>query len=214
VTRVAALVGVVALAVSPAAAAHGDGGARGYRSNVTSVKPATPGIEVVVLEGDDRLALTNRTGRTIVVHGYRGEPYLRLTGEAVFRNRRSPATYLNEERFGEVDVPEGADPKAPPDWEQVADEPYYEWHDHRIHWMSPVDPPQIRRAPDRPHHVLDWSVPLAVGDEKVTLGGSLDYEPLDEGAFKPILIAPLAAFVLAGGAFWWFRRRRVSRSGA
>jgi hypothetical protein len=53
---------------------------------------------------------------------------------------------LNEERFGSVDLPNEADPNAVPDWAKIAAEPSYEWHDHRIHWMSPVDPPQIRRA--------------------------------------------------------------------
>ena len=191
----AAFAGLFALVLSPAAAAHGGGGARGYASSVTAVKPATPGLEARVLDGDDRLALTNGTGETMVVLGYRGEAYLRFTADAVFRNRRSPATYLNEERFGDVELPDDADPKAAPDWERVAGDPAYEWHDHRIHWMSPVDPPQVRRAKDQPHHVFDWAVPLRVEGQKLTLIGSLDYTPPPTSRFKPLLIAPLVALV-------------------
>jgi hypothetical protein len=110
---VAALAAVV---MCPAAAAHGGGGARGFTSTVTSIQPAMPGIDVSILDSDDRVALRNRTGETIVVPGYDGEPYLRFTPDAVYRNERSPATYLNDERYGTVDVPARADAKAAPEW--------------------------------------------------------------------------------------------------
>jgi hypothetical protein len=208
VRRTAAVAALIALALSPAAAAHGGGGARGYRSTVTAIEPAVPGLQVRVLDGDDRLALTNSSGGTLVVLGYRGEPYLRVTPTAVLRNRRSPATFLNEERYGDVDLPAQSSPRGGPEWEQVADKPSYEWHDHRIHWMSPVDPPQIRRARDRPHHVLDWTVPLRAGTRPVALKGSLVYTPPPESRFNPLLVAPLAALVVGGGAAWWWRKRR------
>jgi hypothetical protein len=174
---------------------------------VTGIRPATPGLEVRVLDGDDRLALSNKTGKTITVLGYAGEPYARLTPDAAYRNRRSPATYLNAERFGAVNVPDKANPKLQPDWEQVADEPYFEWHDHRIHWMSPIDPPEIRRAKDKPHHVFDWTVPLLIDGKQARLAGRLDYVPPPTSSFNPLLIAPLVATALGGGAAWWWRRR-------
>jgi hypothetical protein len=156
-------VALIALALCPAAAAHGGGGARGFTSTVTAIEPATPGIELRVLDGDDRIGLRNETGKTILVSGYDGEPYLRFTADAVYRNERSPATYLNEERYGDVELPARADAKAAPEWKQVADSAYYEWHDHRIHWMSPVPPPQVRAAEGKPHHVFDWKLPIRIG---------------------------------------------------
>jgi hypothetical protein len=194
------------------AAAHGGGGARGFTSTMTSIQPAMPGIDVSILDSDDRVALRNRTGETIVVPGYDGEPYLRFTPDAVYRNERSPATYLNDERYGDVDVPARADAKAAPEWKQVVDNGYYEWHDHRIHWMSPLPPPQVRAAKDEPHHVFDWKLPVRVGGEPVVLVGSLDYAPPPKSSFNPLLILPVAALALVGAGLWWRRGRRLVRA--
>jgi hypothetical protein len=203
-------VALIALALCPAAAAHGGGGARGFTSTVTAIEPATPGIELRVLDGDDRIGLRNETGKTILVSGYDGEPYLRFTADAVYRNERSPATYLNEERYGDVELPARADAKAAPEWKQVANSAYYEWHDHRIHWMSPVPPPQVRAAEGKPHHVFDWKLPIRIGGAPVVLVGSLAYEPPPKSRFNPLLIVPLAALAVVGAAVWWTRRLRRS----
>jgi hypothetical protein len=193
----------------PAAAGHGDGGARGYASTVTNVTPKLDGLIVQVLQGDDELRLRNDTGRELVVEGYDGEPYLCFDAEGgVFRNASSPATYLNEERYGSVDVPASVSKNASPRWERVARGSAYDWHDHRIHWMSTIDPPKVRQAKDQPKHVLDWTVPGTVGGEPLAIRGSLDDEPPPASSFNPILIAPIVALALAGGIVWWARRRR------
>jgi hypothetical protein len=210
VTRVAVTAALSALVLCPAAAAHGGGGARGFKSTVTAVVPPTPGLEATVLESDDRIGLRNKTGKTILVFGYEREPYLRMTSDAVYRNARSPATYLNDDRYGRVQLPDQADPKAASDWKQVAGEPYYEWHDHRIHWMSPIDPPQVRRAKGVPHHIFDWSVPILVGGQRSALKGSLDYKPPPTSRFHAVLIVPLGALALGGAAAWWWRRARAA----
>ena len=125
---------------------HGDGAARGYTSTVKTVAPRLDGLTVQVLQGDDQLDLRNNTGRELVVEGYEDEPYLRFGADGgVFRNANSPATYLNEERYGGVDVPASASKTATPRWERVSRGNSYNWHDHRIHWMSTIDPPKVRR---------------------------------------------------------------------
>ena len=50
--------------------------------------------------------------------------------------------------------------------------------------------------------------PGAVGGEPLAISGSLDYEPPPASGFNPVLIAPVVALALAGGVFWWARRRR------
>ena len=119
--RVGAAVLLAALVACPAAAGHGNGAARGYTSTITTVTPKLDGLTVQVLQGDDQLELRNDTGQRLVIEGYDGEPYLRFDGGGgVFRNANSPATYLNEERYGGVDVPTTASKSATPHWERVS----------------------------------------------------------------------------------------------
>jgi hypothetical protein len=209
--RRALLAGLVtALAWCPAAFAHG-GGTPSYTSTVTSVTPAIAGVTLDVLDRDDRLELRNQSGREIVVLGYDGEPYVRFEpGGDVFRNLNSPATYLNDDRYGNVPLPARADPEAEPDWELVGSRGRYEWHDHRIHWMSPIDPPQVQEARDQPHRIFEWEVPGTVEGEPFTIAGTLDYTPPDGGRPSWIYIAlPLAALTLAAGGWVVVRRRRA-----
>ena len=206
--RMAAVL-AAALVACPAAAGHGDGAARGFTSTVTAIAPALAGLDVQVLQGDDELRVRNDSGRELLIEGYDGEPYLRFDPDGgVFRNARSPATYLNQERYGGVDVPASASAKAAPRWERVSRGRSYDWHDHRIHWMSPIDPPKVRRASDRPHHVFDWTVPGTAAGAALAIRGSLDYEPPPASSFDPLLIAPVVALALAGAVVWWARRRR------
>ncbi len=208
--RRAALTAVFAVLVAcPAAAGHGDGALRGFTSAVTSLQPQLAGLSVQVLAGDDELRVRNDTGRELVIQGYEGEPYLRFGANGgVFRNVNSPATYLNRERYGGVEVPAAASKDAEPDWERVARGRAYDWHDHRIHWMSTTDPPAVRKAPGEPHHVFDWQVSGTAGATPLAINGSLDYTPPPASSFDPLLIAPLVALALAGGILWWVRRSR------
>ena len=106
--RLMVVTALAALVSSPLAAGHG-GGALGFRSTITKITPATAGISVQVLDSDDRLVLGNRTGKPLVIEGYEGEPYLSFRDGRVLRNTRSPATYLNDDRFGAVEGARKAD---------------------------------------------------------------------------------------------------------
>jgi hypothetical protein len=200
---------VPALTVVPAAAGHGEGGrATGFTSNVERVTPAAPGLELRVLDGDDRLFLRNETGQEVIVLGYDDEPYLRFADGAVFRNIRSPAVYLNADRYALGRVPESADPDASPVWRRVKAGAAYEWHDHRIQWMSTIAPDEIRADPDSPRHVFDWEVPITVAGRPATITGSLDYAPVDEAPTAWVFVAaslPMAVALLA----WALLRGRL-----
>jgi hypothetical protein len=209
-SALAFLAALVACSYGPSAAAHGGGGAsKGYASTITAVAPASPGVRAAILDADDRLQLRVTGPGVVVVHGYEGEPYLRFSPEGVFRNRRSPATYLNDDRYGKVALPPLADPEAPPDWERVAPAGRaYDWHDHRIHWMSPAYPAKVEAAKDRPHHIFDWTVPGTVDGRRLAIEGSLDYAPLPGQRFPRVLLLPLAGVALLGLAVVALRRRR------
>jgi hypothetical protein len=198
---------LVALALCSTAAAHGGGGALGYRSKVTRITPATPGLSVTVVDYDDRLELRNNTGKPLIILGYQGEPYLAFRDGRVYRNTHSPATYLNDERFGQVALPDQADAKAAADWEQVSPGEDYDWHDHRIHWMSRALPPEVQTAKDKPHHIFNWTVPAMLDGKRLTIAGSLDYQPPPSKIPKALIVL-LVALIVGGAVAVWLRRRR------
>jgi hypothetical protein len=192
-------------AAAPQAAAHQ--GNPNFRSTVTSIAPAAEGVEAEVVNLDDRLVLT-AGGRTIEIEGYDGEPYVRILPDGTVQvNTRSPAYYLNEDRFAEVDVPPDADADAQPEWKTVSSSGRFEWHDHRIHWMARTTPPQVKDEGERTK-VFDWTVPVRIDGEAASISGELVWVP-DEGGFPlaaAISIAVIAA--LAIGLVLFVRRRR------
>ncbi|MGH3111737.1 MAG: hypothetical protein ACRDQT_12565 [Gaiellaceae bacterium] len=202
---------LAALAVCPAVAAHSDGGALGFRSTVTGITPRVEGVVARVLDADDRLDLTNETGKPLVVLGYEGERYLAFRDGRVYRNARSPAAYLNDDRFGDVAIPSSADPDAEPVWEVVSERERYDWHDHRIHWMSRELPPKVEATKDQAQHVFDWKVPATLGGDPLVISGSLDYEP-PPGGRPTALLAVLGAVVVGGAAALLPRLRRERRA--
>lgn len=180
--RTLVTVATLVLVVGPAspAAAHGVGGfsPSNLRSELKSVQPPIPGLEVRVIESGSRLEVENRTGEDAVVIGYENEPYLRVGPDGVFENRRSPATYLNGDRRGRTTVPGTADPKAAPEWRKIASQPVARWHDHRVHWMGDQNPPAARRAPGETHVINpNWVVPIRHGSTTIEASGDLRWIP-------------------------------------
>ncbi|HWH00434.1 MAG TPA: hypothetical protein VNV66_14170 [Pilimelia sp.] len=177
---VAVLLGA-GLLPGPAAPAWAHGGdapdGTNYRTAVTAVRPALPGVTVRAVEAGARLELHNRSGQTVEILGYQGEPYLEVRPDGVYENVRSPATYLNATLSGGVPLPADASPAAAPQWRRISDQPVTRWHDHRAHWMSDAPPPQVRAAPGREHRIRDWQVPLRVGLDPAHVHGTLDWVP-------------------------------------
>nr|MDT0660982.1 hypothetical protein [Micromonospora sp. DSM 115978] len=165
-----------------------------YVTAVTTVTPAVPGLTVRVIEAGARLELTNRTGRTIEVLGYAGEPYLEVRPDGVYENVHSPATYLNRTLTGDTEPPADADPAVPPVWQRVTTEPVARWHDQRTQWREAGPPPAVRADPGRPHRVRDWVVPLRDQLAPVQVEGTLDWLPPPDPLlwWAGILLAALA----------------------
>jgi hypothetical protein len=199
--------------LAPGALAHG--GNPDFRSEFRVIAPAVPGLEVQVLNYDDRLLLINRTGKTVLVRGYEREPYARLRSDGkVEVNRRSPSYYLNEERYGGTPVPQNASPDAPPRWSEVSRTGRFETHDHRIHWMSKgTTPPQVTDEGKRTK-VFDWRVPIVVGAQPAALTGTLFWEPSSSGGIPTAAIIALAALVVLTVALYVLSRRVRARQAA
>lgn len=206
---------VVVLAPSPAAAHTRTEETLNIDSTITG-EPAVDGVAWTVHTGGLLLEVENRSGRTLVIEGYDGEPYLRIDADGVTRNRRSPATYLNAETGGDVAVPPRADPDAEPEWVRVAGEPSWVWHDHRTHWMSPEPPPWVDTHPlsrllmragyvgpigdagGRDGPFSEWAVPFTVDGQSHRLEGELRWEPAPAAWPWWLLAAGLALPGLAG----------------
>ncbi len=218
-----------ALALAPAALARADpsstqesaspiddqGSSYHYRTYITSITPRTPGLSVEVLEFADRLLLRNHTGKTVTIYGYSGERYARVKpGGAAEQNVRSPAVYLNTNFYADVTVPPSASATATPKWEVIDRTGQFEWHDHRIHWMSPVTPPEVKNTGKRTK-IFDWTVPIRIGAQPGAIHGELFWVPESDTSTPTGAIAALVVIVLAGIAIVLVvRRRRRSGDGS
>ncbi|HZR94662.1 MAG TPA: hypothetical protein VFA56_03145 [Gaiellaceae bacterium] len=212
-----AVAGALAALLPAAALAHGD--SADYVSTIDRVSPTVAGLTVRVVERDEGLRLVNKTGSTITIPGYEGEPYLRLLPSGVVEvNKHSPARYLNADRYAKSPIPSSANAKAAPAWVTIGHNGIARWHDHRIHWMSKTVPSKLRGRTTK-SKVFDWSVPLEVGAKRVVVSGTLYWAP-DEvaasGGGTPIgailggVGGGIAVLALAAFAF---ARRRSSHDG-
>lgn len=165
-----------------------------YRSEIEAVRPGflADGLTFTVGNYDDFISLSNRSGSTVIVEGYRGEPYLRFLPDGrVEANTRSPAWFANRDRYGEGEVPDFADAEAAPRWKPVGEEGRFAWHDHRSHWMGKGVPPQVT-DPSVRTEVFGYSIPLEVDGRRAELTGTLFWVGSGGGA-------PLWPFLLLGG---------------
>jgi len=174
-----------------------------YRSIVNVVDPQPPGVTVEVVGGDAFLSVAAAEGNTVEVPGYFGEPYLLIDDAGVvWLNTRSPARYINQDRFGITQIPPTADAQAAAEWEQVGSGGRFSWHDHRTHWMSPDLPPTI--AGDRAEVVFPWSLDITINGIETEVRGELLWFPNANPA-GPLLVGILGVLPLLA-----YRRHRVS----
>ena len=207
-TLIGAAAAAIVLAGAPLALAHQ--GNPNMRSAVTAITPQTEGLTVTVLNNDDRLELHNTSGKDVVIEGYSGEPYARVLGDGtVAVNTNSEAYHLNDDRYGDVKVPAGLGKQ--PKWKELSGTGRFEWHDHRMHWMSRSKPPQVSDE-DAKAHIFDWKVPITVGGAQGRIDGTLDWVPLPGGGLPTGLIWGTATvlILLCAGVFALRRRRATA----
>jgi hypothetical protein len=195
---------------APVALAHQ--GSPNFLSQINELTPAVDGITVTVLNRDDRLLLQNTSGQDVVIEGYANEPYARIDADGtVLVNTDSEAYYINEERDGKVGVPDGVDSKGEPRWEEVSRSGRFEWHDHRMHWMSEADPEAVKDK-DRRTEVFDWQVPMEVGGRPVAIAGTLYWTPVGSasGIPLPAILIGAAVGIALCIAIVVVRRRRAA----
>ena len=219
----------LALAVAPAAGAHGDPTGKSDVSSVhflsvlTVLTPEVPGLELSVADRNDRLVLTNDTGKTVIVKGYSNEGYLRFDTRGVWVNRHSPNHWLDRLRFVPEDfkLPQAVDENLPPDWLFLTTGDTWEWHDHRINWGYTTSPAGIVKPVNGKFTIRDWGVGIIVDGAPAIINGRLDFYVNAQGTGGGgggglwrilAIVLPVAAVVAAGGGWLLFRRRRRLRA--
>jgi hypothetical protein len=204
----AAAVALLALTAAAPTAALAHQGNPNMKSVVRALAPHVPGISLQVLSGDDRFQLINRSKETVLVQGYDKEPYARITPDGtVAVNHNSPAFYLNTDRYGAVTVPKTASAHATPDWQVLDKTGVFEWHDHRMHYMSRDVPPIVKDKSQRTK-VFDYAIPIKIGATQGRILGTLWWAPPKGGGAPVGAIVAFLVVVLGGVVAVVAARRR------
>jgi hypothetical protein len=158
-----ALAGAVVLPAR--ASAHAGVTAPAATSYLARISSAPAGVEAKVIDGDQRLWLRVPAGRTLVVLGLRGAPYLRFSAHGIEVNTRSPTYFLN--RVRPLTVPAGVGPRTPPAWKRLTSAHSTSWHEDRLHALAAT-----ARAPGSAY-VGRWTVPVLAGGSITGISGTL-----------------------------------------
>jgi hypothetical protein len=186
---------LVTIVVGPSAAFADPPRPTDYRSEIVSITPAVDGVSARIVGGDAFIEL-DAPGRSVMVGGYQGEPYLRFDPDGrVWENRRSPAHWLNQDRYSQTAVPAEADAEADPDWHRVGDGGRYTWHDHRTHWMQATPPLGLGPGDE----ILDAVIPITVDGQQVEIRVRSVWLPSPSNV--PWIIGALVA-AIAGAALF------------
>jgi hypothetical protein len=151
-----------------------------YSSEVTAVHPLRRGLRVRLSPTGEVMTVENRTGQDVVVLGYSGEAYLRITSAGVLENVRSMMSLLDRAAQPGSKVvlspsAMAAARTAAPQWRRVSTEPVATWRDRRTHWFGVQPPSSVRQRPDRSQAILDWAVPLEMAGRPVRVLGRLSW---------------------------------------
>jgi len=156
--RAISLAAVALVLVTPGTALADPAGPTDFESTVLEIIPSTPALDARIVGGDSFIELKVTPGTEVIVLGYEGEPHLWFRADGtVAENQRSPATYLNRDRYG-ADVPATADASAEPEWRDLGRGHRWAWHDHRTHLMQPHPPLNSVRG----DQVLDGLIPIVI----------------------------------------------------
>ena len=174
------------------------------RSVAERIEPATSAISVDIVGNDAFVRMTVRPGHEVAVVGYDEEPYLLIDKQGrIFENTWSPTLAFNKTRYGTSEaLAPTYEQGAKPTWRQVATGGTTMWHDHRVHWMSPLRPAAINDK----GFVQDWFIDMKIDGVPTVVSGSL-YVGDIPGSWWWLLSVPTAALVMLVGER---QRRRLT----
>jgi hypothetical protein len=185
-----------------------------YRCAVTAITPAQQDFSVRVGRVGDWIELTAKTTQPLVVVGYFGEPYLRVTSAETQINEFSPTGQLNGGLIGTFDQARLADAESPPHWVTQSVGPTVRWRDLRTQWLGGVRPPDVGSDPAHAHLVGNWSITVQAPGRDYAVNGTLRWTPIHRGLSNGLIaFFAIDTVVLAAGAVF-IRRRVGNRVGA
>ncbi|MGH3694605.1 MAG: hypothetical protein ACRDRX_11580 [Pseudonocardiaceae bacterium] len=191
VALTAALTVLLALSNPIPAAAHvvGTGGSpTNYQTAVTGIRPAVPAVAATVGLGGQWVRITNQGAATIVILGYRGEPFLRLFHNQVEVNQLSSTAA----QTGLIPVePAPGSPTTEPRWVRSSEAGSVTWTDARV-----APPRQSQQASQ------SWELPLVVDGQQVSVVGTRELVPPPSPWPWLVVLVLLTAAVAAIG---WMR---------
>ncbi|MDT7712852.1 MAG: hypothetical protein QOG46_1541 [Pseudonocardiales bacterium] len=196
VSLIAASTVLLALINPVPAAAHvvGTGGSpTNYRTTVTAIRPALPTVVATVGLGGQFVRITNQGAATIVILGYRGEPFLRLVPHLVEVNQLSDTAA----QTGLIPVaPAPGSPAPEPRWVRSSDGDSVAWTDARI-----APPPRQSQPASE-----SWTLPLLVDGQQVSVVGTRDWIPSPSPwPWVMVLVLLTAAVATIGWMRNWHR---------
>jgi hypothetical protein len=164
-----------------------------YEAHLTGARPAVSGLTTAVTGGDIDLVLHVPAGRTIVVLGVEGEPFLRFRGGVVFANERSPTA-----GSARVVTLSSSHVGGPPAWKEVHRGLSFRWHEQRLRPAFATHNGVAARI----------SIPLLVDGTRTNLVGTSTYA----AAPNPLTwLLPLLLVAVAAGLSLRRRERLMPR---
>jgi hypothetical protein len=133
------------------------------------VNAASPGVIVSPLQGRlPGLFVAGPGGRTIVIRGLDGRPFLRLGPGGADVDPSSPSWVIDRQARG---LPVQASPPGR-GWMHLSDQPSVAWLDPRLD--SPPSPPDHVRQSGVARH---WSIPMDADARPLALTGTIEWIP-------------------------------------
>jgi hypothetical protein len=204
--RLGIVCGVFALVALAPTAAHAKDLFSSYVTKVTAIRPDLDGVTAHAEPDGADITVRNTSSTPLIIEGYQHEPYLKITNHGVWQNKLSPAVYLNKEQFIDS-IPTDVNARKPPIWVMVNSSSAATWHDHRIHWMNITEPPVVAAAPDKPHLIKRWAIPITSGAKTGAIVGTLTWQPSGHLG-RYITWAVVVVTLIVVGAVITLRRRR------
>jgi hypothetical protein len=161
------------LAGGTPAGAHGGATGGSYYATVTGLSEPVAGV---VVSGDgSTLTVTSTAPDDLVVLGYAGEEFLRLSADGAWLAPDSPTTRTVAGDSLVRRTTSGG-------WAQVAARGRYSWVDERVGQEPDATPPGVLQRP-REHQVVGaWHVPVRYGDRALSIDGRTWWEPTQYSA--------------------------------